>query len=109
DAMRIKRNGVLRADQGESRLALTEPHTRRVGLGPIEVRGGYPPAVRHDDRSPRKPVLVVDHDMRIALSLHGDEMRADHPAAPLRRCGPAPTPNARAILHPSVEHPNQSS
>ena len=52
-------------------------------FGGFETGGRYPAAVRHDDRPPREPVAIIDYQVRIALTLDGNQVRANHSSPPL--------------------------
>ena len=104
DAVGLEPDGVVGPDPRTGRLAVAKAHPGPKFVRRHEAGRRHPAAVGHDHRAPRQPVAIVDHDVRVTLPLHVDQVRTDQQ---LRRCGPGPTPRARAILLASVVAPKQ--
>ena len=52
--------------------------------GDRKARRRHPAPIGHQHRSPRQPVAIVDHHVRVTLALHFNQMRTNQAAPPLR-------------------------
>jgi hypothetical protein len=89
----IEHPGFVRSDQGTCGLPLakTQPGSGRAGR--LDSQWRNPTTIRHDYWAAGKPVAIVDDDVRIALTLDGNEMGTEHGAPPLRACPDSQRPS----------------
>lgn len=80
----LEADRVIRPDPRTGWLTITQADPRPEFVGRYESGWRYPATIGHHRRPSRQPVAIVDHDVRVALSLDINEVRANQATPTLR-------------------------